>query len=115
VPLVVQIPAYSQVEFLSSLSYYQNQKRIVEGVETQELLSYRMHTGSNPRNARIEAVPYFFPIAIAKNTDGEDYMSPFLTQKMDAFDGGNFQQTDIGEDSEDTTASLVDSVVSKKR
>ena len=67
VPLIVRVPCYSQVECLAAVSYYTHQKRIGEGVSTQELLTFRTLAGSNPRDVRKEAVPFFFPLAVARH------------------------------------------------
>ena len=67
VPLVIRVPCYSQVECLAAVSYYTHQKRIGEGVSTQELLTFRTLAGSNPRDIRKESVPFFFPLAVARH------------------------------------------------
>ena len=74
VPLTLRVPCYSQVECLSAVSYYTHQKRIGEGLNTQELLTFRTLTGSNPRDVRTEAVPFFFPLAVVRH--GMDFMRP---------------------------------------
>ena len=72
IPFVLRIPCYNQQEMLGITSYYMNQKRIGEGVNVQELLTFRMISQSNPRAVRAEAVPYFFPLSVARH--GLDFM-----------------------------------------
>lgn len=69
VPLVIKVPNYSQVEFLSAATYYTHQNLIAKGTSTQELLTFRMISGSNPFSTRKEAVPFFFPISVGRLGD----------------------------------------------
>lgn len=66
IPLVVRVPAYSRVEFLSAITYYMHQGLVAPGTTAQELLAFRMLAGSNPFVTRKEAVPFFFPISVGK-------------------------------------------------
>ena len=66
IPLVVRVPAYSRVEFLSAVTYYMHQGLVSPGTTAQELLAFRMLSGSNPYATRKEAVPFFFPISVGK-------------------------------------------------
>ena len=70
VPLVVRVPAYSQVEFLSAVSFYTHQNLVPKsGTSVQDLLAFRMMAGSNPFITRKEAVPFFFPLSVGKLGD----------------------------------------------
>jgi len=68
-PLVIKVPTYTQVEFLSSMTLYMHQNLVAPGTTTQELLAFRMLSGSNPYSARKESVPFFFPISVGKLGD----------------------------------------------
>jgi len=78
IPLVVRVPAYTQVEFLSAVTYYTHQNIVAAGTTVQDLLAFRMMAGSNPFCTRKEAVPFFFPAAVAKL--GDDLTSMALEQ-----------------------------------
>ena len=69
VPLRVRMPTYNQVEYMSAMSYYLNYAAIDNSLSFEDFLQYRMHTGSNPRIMRLEAVPFFFPRSIATNDE----------------------------------------------
>lgn len=94
VPLVIKVPSYSQVEFLAAVSYYTHQQIVDPSVTTQELLAYRMHSGSIPRIARIEAVPFFFPLCVAKQSssfmDARDDFPDEVFGGSDSYDDGDY-------------------------
>jgi len=96
VPLTVRVPCYSQVESLAAVTYYTNQKRIDEGVTPSELLTFRTLTGSNPRAVRTEAVPFFFPLAVARH--GMDFMRPAAGSGVDGYDADASSDDDNGRD-----------------
>ena len=115
IPLVVRVPAYSRVEFLSAVTYYMHQRLIGPGTTTQELLAFRMLAGSNPFATRKEAVPFFFPINVAKlgsditahmgfDEEGEDDRGD-----GDGGDGGGGGRDDDGGDD------LADSIAAEGR
>jgi hypothetical protein len=64
-PVTIRVPCYNQTEMFSAVSYYTNQKIINDGVNTQELLTYRTLTGSTPWLVRTQSVGFFFPLAVA--------------------------------------------------
>jgi hypothetical protein len=68
-PLVIKVPTYTQIEFLSSMTLYMHQNLVAPGTTTQELLAFRMLSGSNPHSVRKESVPFFFPISVGKLGD----------------------------------------------
>ena len=72
VPLTIHVPQYSQVEFLSAVSYYTEQHIVHEGISTQNLLTYRMMVNSNPRHTRLETGGFF--VRIAMDSVKGDYM-----------------------------------------
>ena len=45
IPLVVRVPSYSQVEIASCIAYYQVQNLIDPGMDTLDVVTYRMQTG----------------------------------------------------------------------
>ncbi len=71
-PLNIKVPNYGQVEFLAALSNYAQRQVIAGDLTQQELLAFRMQVGSNPRLARVEAIPYFFPKAVVKDVSKYD-------------------------------------------
>ena len=85
IPLVVRVPSYSQVEFLSAVTYYTHQNLIASGSTVHDLLAFRMLSGSSPHLTRKEAVPFFLPIAVGKL--GDDLTTMALEQD-DGEDGG---------------------------
>eukprot|EP01038_Epipyxis_sp_PR26KG_P003963 gene3963-5683_t len=70
-PLVIKVPQFNQIEFLSMMSYYVNQSLVSKNATLNHILGYRTYTGSNPRSIRLEVVPYFFPISVS-NISEED-------------------------------------------
>jgi Mitochondrial ribosomal death-associated protein 3 len=117
IPLVLRVPCYSQLEMLSAVTYYTNQKRIGEGMSTQELLTFRMLSGSNPRHVRTESVPFFFPLSVGKH--GMDFMKPIASEMKGAgagADGADDETFDdiIGKSESaavDDVSDIIDSVV----
>ena len=45
IPLVIRVPAYSQIEMASCVSYYQEQNIIDQGMNTLDVVTYRMQSG----------------------------------------------------------------------
>ena len=72
VPLTIEVPHYSQVEFLSSVLYYAHQQCIPRDRSIQDILAYRMLVNSNPRLTRIDNCTFFMRLAMEEIP--EDYM-----------------------------------------
>eukprot|EP01041_Mallomonas_annulata_P005500 gene5500-11078_t len=66
VPVTIQVPVYSQIEYLAAMKYYISLNRVQDMFSTQEFLAYRMHCASNPSLLRSQLVPYFFPLSMQK-------------------------------------------------
>lgn len=66
VPLTIQVPHYSQVEYLAAMLFYTHQMCVHEGTSTQDLLAYRMLVNSNPRLTRMESITFFMRLAMAE-------------------------------------------------
>lgn len=45
IPLTIRVPVYSQVEMASCVSYYQSQNIIDPGMNTLDVITYRMQSG----------------------------------------------------------------------
>jgi len=58
-PLLIDVPAYSQKEFLAAMQFYTHQVCIDADVTTQRILAYRTFTASIPRDLRISAGAFF--------------------------------------------------------
>ena len=63
IPLSIEVPTYSHVEYLAAIKYYLATGIIDEGITDNEILTYRMHTSNNPRLMRREATQFFLPLA----------------------------------------------------
>jgi hypothetical protein len=74
-PLVLKNPNYSQIEFLSAVSYYAGSRIYSPEWDLNEILSYRMNTASNPRLARVECVPFFFPKSVQKTSEKVNFIN----------------------------------------
>lgn len=111
IPLVVRVPSYSQVEFLSALAFYGSQNVISESITAQELLSFRTLAGSNPRLARIDSHPYFFPLSVKKGAFEEFVRSSVTKGGTEAYPEDEDEDDDEGEDEviSDPLAAVVDS------
>jgi hypothetical protein len=100
VPLTLQVPHYSQVEFLSALMYYTEQLCVHEGVSTQNFLAYRMLVNSNPRLARTDSCTFFMRIAMGEIKG--DYM--LMEDGFDMGDddsAGDYDDDDDDDDDDD--------------
>jgi len=96
IPLLINIPTYSQVEYLSSLSNYLHHGRIDAGIDNHEALTFRMYTNSNPLEMRKMAVPFFFPLSVGKH-DG-DWMQ---FSKEDSNDNDNIKSKELVDGDDD--------------
>jgi hypothetical protein len=82
-PLSIEVPTYSHVEYLAAFKYYLATGLIDEGVSDVELRAYRMHVSNNPRVMRKEASQYFLPI------QAEFASNVFRTVTTEGGGGGN--------------------------
>lgn len=89
-PLAVRVPAYSQREYLSAMANYATRSIIQSNLSLNQLLTFRIHTGSNPRLSRIEAMPFFFPKAVASM---DKKLSHATMQNMKEFIGDLDEET----------------------
>eukprot|EP00607_Mallomonas_marina_P002239 CAMPEP_0182438212 /NCGR_PEP_ID=MMETSP1167-20130531/85599_1 /TAXON_ID=2988 /ORGANISM="Mallomonas Sp, Strain CCMP3275" /LENGTH=526 /DNA_ID=CAMNT_0024631461 /DNA_START=413 /DNA_END=1993 /DNA_ORIENTATION=- len=99
-PLVLNVPVYSQVEFLAAVKYSMYLNRIEDMFTTRELLAFRSHCGSNPRLVRKECVPFFFPLSMDK-VSGDFLEIPQVMKEMEGNDIDLKEIDDSDEDDED--------------
>ena len=69
IPLLIKVPEYSQVEFLSAFQYYTEHGRISSNHTTQDFLLLRTFCSSNPRLLRLESSAFLTPINEDSNFD----------------------------------------------
>lgn len=69
-PLLLEVPSYSQTEFLSVISYYVHMKIINPCFTSSELLGFRTFSQSNPKKIRDDFYSYFGPLAHEKDYFG---------------------------------------------
>lgn len=62
-PLLINVPSYSDVEFVSMCKNYQFSHQIQETASDNDLATYRSFVGNNPYFARKECTPFFLPLA----------------------------------------------------
>jgi hypothetical protein len=74
----------------------------------QELLAFRIQSGSNPWEIRRQTIPFFFPLSVEKH--GNDFMqtAPKVHKKTIVNDDTDEDEYD------DNNASIMNSVVGKK-
>ena len=84
IPFKVTVPSYSQIEFFSSVIHYMNSFKIQEDLSMQEVLGFRIHSASNPKLMRKEAIPYFLPLAMDKG-ESDFMLSPWAFDGNDSF------------------------------
>lgn len=120
IPFKLDIPSYSQIEFFSSVIHYMKAYRIQENVTLQELLTFRMLSGSNPKFVRNETTLYFVPLAMKKINP--DYMLAASTideefgfdETGSDFSFGGYEDFDDDESAIEETDSSVKSTPSTK-
>lgn len=111
IPLLVTIPVYSKLEYLSAMAMHTLKNQVEDSYDLQELLCYRMNTGSNPHEVRLRSAGFFLPIAVERSQD--KFMSAFLGGGQDIDSAGN----DMGsggyddDDDYDEEEDIIDSVV----
>ena len=59
-PLAIRVPNFSQREFLSSIAYYGSRLIVPEKAGLNDILAYRIHTGSNPLTGMSELIRAFW-------------------------------------------------------
>lgn len=69
IPLLIRVPTYNQIEFLSSVLYYMAHGHVHDSHTMNDLLALRTCVGSNPRLLREEALSFLLPI---QEDDGFD-------------------------------------------
>ena len=84
-PLSIEVGGYSHVEFLAALKYYISTGRIDPGISNQDILSFRMFCGNNPRTMYREPSNFFLPLQ-------SDYVST-VYHKITAAGGGGGPET----------------------
>ena len=62
IPLLIRVPNYSRVEFISAIHFYVDRRRIADEHSTQDLLALRTYCGSNPRILRVEGDSFLLPM-----------------------------------------------------
>ena len=85
IPLLIRVPTYNQVEFLSSILYYSAHGRIDKSHTLNELLALRTFTASNPRLLRQDATSFLLPITEDENLD-ESLLDPRDENNIDFSD-----------------------------
>lgn len=116
IPLQINVPLYSRVEFLSAMSMYTHSKSVEECADMQDFAAFRMHSGSNPLQTRLQVHPFFFPISVMKQ--GVDPFSPLNNnpeqQQRSYSSTSTFGGGDSSDDKSDEVTSIVDSVLSSR-
>lgn len=83
--LVLKSPAYSATEYLAAMRLYLEKSGVFgDDITTQELLSFRMHTQSNPRLLRVEAPRFFIPLSSQRIEESDDPFNPRSFGDIDA-------------------------------
>ena len=103
IPFKINVPSYTQIEYFASIMHYMNSLKIHETTTMQEILGFRIHTASNPKLMRKEAIPYFLPLAM--ETDEPDFMmSAYKYEDDDLADESSANNSSFG-GYDDTSAS----------
>lgn len=84
-PLSIDVGGYSNVEFLSAVKFYLANGRIDPGISNQDILSFRMFCGNNPRTMFREPSNFFMPLQ-------SDYVSSVF-EKITSSGGGGGAET----------------------
>lgn len=84
-PLSIDVGGYSHVEFLAAVKYYLSTGRIDPGISNQDILSFRMFCGNNPRTMFREPSNFFLPLQ-------SDYVSGVF-EKITSSGGGGGSET----------------------
>jgi hypothetical protein len=79
-PLSIDVGGYSHVEFLAAVKFYIANGRIDPGISNQDILSFRMFCGNNPRTMFREPSNFFLPLQ-------SDYVSAVF-EKITSSGGG---------------------------
>lgn len=129
VPFVLRVPIYSQREYLSAVAYYSSCNQAPTDATLNELLAFRIHSGSIPWLVRREACGFFLPKAMTEMdervvystalnlkelTDGqyEDDMSGYLGGFFDEDEEGGGKG---GDDEDEEMAAAESSTGTKGR
>lgn len=84
-PLSIDMGGYSHVEFLAAVKHYISTGRIDPGISNQDILSFRMFCGNNPRTMFREPSNFFLPLQ-------SDYVSAVF-EKITSSGGGGGVET----------------------
>lgn len=84
-PLSIDVGGYSHVEFLAAVKHYISTGRIDPGISNQDILSFRMFCGNNPRTMYREPSNFFLPLQ-------SDYVSGVF-EKITSYGGGGGAET----------------------
>lgn len=83
-PLTINVPCYSHVEFLAACKLYFKSKLLDHGLTNQQLLAYRIHVSNNPKLTRKDATRFFMPIYSKSATSAFlNYVNCNQTNEMD--------------------------------
>ena len=83
-PLSIDVGGYSHVEFLAAVKFYIATGRIDPGISNQDILSFRMFCGNNPRTMYREPSNFFLPLQ-------SDYVSAVFEQITSSGGGGGIE------------------------
>ena len=84
-PLSIDVGGYSHVEFLAAVKFYIATGRIDPGISNQDIMSFRMFCGNNPRTMHREPSNFFLPLQ-------SDYVS-VVFEKITSSGGGGGGET----------------------
>jgi hypothetical protein len=106
--LVLKMPVYSSVEFLSAMRLYLEHSHVFDKTTTnQDITSFRVLCASNPRLTRLESAEYFIPISSIRY---EETHNPFEYEDFEGdlaesgSEAGGSDGEDSGDDSSDEGA-----------
>lgn len=115
IPFKLDVPSYSQIEFFSTVIHYMKAYKIQDNFTFQEMLAFRMQSGSNPKAVRNEATMFFVPLAMEKINP--DFMLAASTiDEQYGFDSGEGEFSFGGYDEfeDDDDGSITETDVSVK-
>ena len=110
IPLVIEVPSYSQAEFLSAVLYYQKQDIIYDKATVQELLTYRTYSGSNPKQVKNMAVGFFLNLAMDKESV-DPYENDDGASAREGYGNVGAVRSFRGSGGDDSNGSIADSLI----
>jgi hypothetical protein len=81
VPLFIQVPHFSSVEFLSQMSKYADHGFYPKYADVSQICAYRTHTASNARNIRKRLIGFFMPLFSTAGKD-DDYTDDIIVGEV---------------------------------